>query len=266
MSTDPITATQELPVDGSSVLIGYIHSAMPLPDVALTLTDQTGAQVARTHSDDNGQFRFSGIRAGAYVLVAAKDGYQPHAETMTLRSGQPQRVELALDPAGSVYGLVHDSRSGQPVPAAAVSAIGSDGEVVGSTISDPDGQYRITGIAAATVTLVVAAAATEPTATVLQLDAGDGVPNRALDLAVETFGVLTGTVTADGHAVAALELSLYDEQGTAVATTVTDHNGAYHFDRVPAGNYTVRSAAHPPQARPVSAEARQFDVSLAAAL
>lgn len=101
----------------------------------------------------------------------------------------------------------------------------------------PDGAYRITGLDADAVMLVVAAPGADPRATEAELGGGEHV----VDLALDTYSTLSGTVTVDGHPVERLQLALYAQDGRATATTVTDRAGVYRFDRIKAGEYTLAS-------------------------
>ena len=233
----------------------------PLPEVALTMTDHAGAQLARTYSGPDGRFRFPEVSAGTYVLIASRVGYQPQAETLVLDSATAEPV-LLLTPASGVHGTVHDRSSGRPVAAAAISAVGPTGDVLASTMSDPDGKYRVTGIVATTITLVVAAAEADPVATVVRLDTGGASPERTVDIAVDTHSALTGRVTVRGSAAAGLPLTLRDQDGHIVDTAVTDEAGQYRFERITAGSYTLRSSTRPAQTTAVSREATNADVYL----
>src|SRR5699024_5495408 len=79
--------TPKQPRDGgSATLAGGVRSGRrALSGVALTLTDQAGAQVARCSSGPDGQFEFPVVATGTYLVIAAVDGYQPHAQSLTVR-------------------------------------------------------------------------------------------------------------------------------------------------------------------------------------
>jgi hypothetical protein len=214
-------------------LSGRVHSALrPLPGTTLTLTDRAGGQVGRAHTGPAGEFLVTGLAPGSYVVIFSRSGYQPHAQVMML--GDPP-LDVTLEPAVSVHGVVHDRDSGHPVGAATVTAVGPGGEVIASTVSDPDGAYRIAGIDADAITLVVAAPGADPRATVVDLGGTDLEVNLALD----TYSEVSGTVTVDGRPVGHLTLALHAPGRTL--TTVTDQHGRYRFDRVKAGEYVLAS-------------------------
>lgn len=244
-------------------LTGRVGSARgPLPEVALTMTDRAGAQVARTHSGPDGQFRLPDVGAGTYILIASRDGYRPHAETTVLDAATAGPIEVTLAAAHSLHGTVHERGSGRPVAAAAVSAIGQAGDVLASTVSDPDGRYRINGVEATSLTLVVAAAAADPVAMVVQTDSSGSTAEQAVDVAVDTYRELSGRITMGATAVAGLPLTLHDSEGHPVAAAITDRTGGYRFERVKAGDYTVRSGTSAAQVTAVSSKATNVDVTL----
>jgi hypothetical protein len=239
-----------------TTLSGRVHSALrPLPGTILTVTDRVGAQVARGRTGPDGAFQFAGLAPGSYVVIFSRPGYQPHAEVV-VPSAVP--LDVVLEPATSVRGVVHDRDSGQPVGAATVTAVGPDGEVIASTVSDPDGAYRITGLDADAVMLVVAAPGADPRATEVELGGGEHV----VDLALDTYSTLSGTVTVDGHPVERLHLALYAQDGRATATTVTDRAGAYRFDRIKAGEYTLASVTSAGRTLALASDTTTVDVTM----
>jgi Carboxypeptidase regulatory-like domain len=239
-----------------TTLTGRVRSAArPLPGTILTLTDRAGAQVGRSQAGPNGEFQFTDLEPASYVVIFTRTGFHPHAE-LAVPSAVP--LDVLLQPATSVHGVVHDRETGKPVGAATITAVGPAG-VVASTMSDPDGGYRITGIDADTVTLVVAAPGADPLATDVDLDRA---ATHRVDFALDTYSTLTGTVTIDGHPVEHLHLALYGPDGSPAAAAVTDHTGAYRFDHVKAGRYTLASVTSHGHTVAVAAEATTADVTL----
>ena len=197
-----------------------------------------------------------------------RDASQPQVRDQTepVFPQRDQHIEFrggglaTLEPAISVHGIVHDRDSGQPVGAATVTAVAAGGEVVASTVSDPDGRYQVTGIDADTVTLVVVAPGADPRAQEVPL--GRGTDFR-VDLALDTYSTLTGRVTADGHPVENLRLALCAPDGWTEATAVTDHDGTYRFDRVKAGQYVLASVTGPGRTVVLAQDATSADLELA---
>jgi protocatechuate 3,4-dioxygenase beta subunit len=249
----------------SASLTGRVHTATkPLSGVTLTLTDSVGSQISRATSADDGRFRFDGLRPGHYILIARRPGYEPHAVSVTATifdQARPTLIGIELKTITSVTGIVHDPQTGHPVPAAAVLALDPAGEVIAATTSDPDGRYRLDGIATTTVTIAVATPGADPVARVIELGTATG-SDHLVDLPVHTLGTLTGTVTTAGQGVPGLTLYLHDQHGRKVDTTVTDDHGMYRFDSVPSGRYMIRSATSLPHTAAIGARDVVSDVTL----
>jgi carboxypeptidase family protein len=244
-------------------LTGRVRSLLrPLPDVMLTLTDRVGAQVARDRTGPDGGFRLAGIRPGSYVAIFSRTGYRPHAEMVVLHADRTSPLDVTLEPTTRVRGVVRDRRSGEPIAAAAVTAVDPGGEVIASTVSDPDGSYRIVGIDAAEITLVVAMPGAEPVATAIRLDAGGSGTEHDIDLNVDLHSTLTGTITALGQPVTRLPLTLRDDQGRTVGSTVTDEKGAYRFEQIVPGRYTLHSVTRLPKVTTIAPLSTTADVVL----
>jgi hypothetical protein len=82
----------------------------------------------------------------------------------------------------------------------------------------------------------VAAPGADPRATVVDLGRGTDLE---VNLALDTYSEVSGTVTVDSRPVEHLTLVLHSPGTTQ--TTVTDRNGAYRFERVKAGQYVLAS-------------------------
>lgn len=263
-----IEDTEQAPAQHSvgerpGVVTGRVRSGgRSLAEAALTVTDQAGSQVARTISDRDGGFEFSALGPGVYLVIAALDGYQPHAEALTVGPRRTEPLDIVLSQAAGVYGVVQDQNTGAPIDGAVVTAVSSLGEVLTSSVSDSDGSYRIGGFEARNITLVAATATTEPVATVVEFAATGATPLRKVDLAVEAPCALGGTITVVGEPVAGLPLTLHDPAGRVVATTLTEEDGSYRFEGLKPDAYTLRSHTSSPRATALSAEASTTDIVL----
>ncbi|WP_246134928.1 MSCRAMM family protein [Prauserella rugosa] len=234
-------AYADLEVTANDVLSGVVHGGhRPLAEVTVTVTDRTGSQCARATTDANGVFRVPGLEPGSYVLVFARAGYRPQA-TVVPPGAVPSRLDITLEPTAGVRGTVRDRIAGRPIPGATVTAIGENGEVIGSSVSDEDGAYLLGGVHAAQITLVAAAPLADPIATVVALDG----PATDVDLELELRGALTGVLTSGGWPLSGVRLLLRNGDGAVVSSTVSDDAGRYRFGSVVPGAYTVTTA--PPE-------------------
>ena len=91
-----------------------------IPDAQVTLRDPVGG-TSKTTTDGRGQYRFDGLRPGAYEIGASRQGFAPATRALTL-SAQPRTVDITLLVAGGATSIdVNDvagraTASGMEVP------------------------------------------------------------------------------------------------------------------------------------------------------
>jgi hypothetical protein len=241
------------------LLTGRVHTARrPLPGTTLTLVDHAGVQMGLSRTGSGGEFQITGLTPGSYVVIFSRAGYQPKAEAVRPGPGTSP-LDVTLEPAVAVHGIVREADSGQPVGAATVTAVDPGGQVIASTVSDPDGSYLITGIDADAITLVAAAPGADPRATTVELARST---DYQANLALDTYSTLRGTIIVDGRPAGHVRLALHTSDGRTAATTITDENGAYRFDRVKAGQYVLASTTSAGQTVPLPPDVTTADLSL----
>jgi hypothetical protein len=223
---------------------GHVRRAdgSPAADAVLTLINHSGQQVARGISAGDGEYRLHAPLDGMYVLIASSTGHQPQASTLRV-AGEPVVTDVVLTGTARAVGLVHAEPG--PVAGATVTLTDPRGEVVGSVSTAGDGRYVFGDLLGGSYTLVASAAGFRPYATALAVpDSGE----IATDILLSGAATLTGTAVGgpDGRPVADARVTLVDAAGTVVAMTRTDDNGAYTFDELPQGEYTVIASGYPP--------------------
>src|SRR6185295_6091076 len=97
---------------------------------------------SKTTTDGRGQYRFDGLRPGAYEIGASRQGFAPATRSLTL-TGQPRTVDITLLVAGGATSIdVNDvagraTASGMEVP---------NREIPSYTVSVPERVLREQGI------------------------------------------------------------------------------------------------------------------------
>ena len=242
--------------------------------VATTTTDAHGAY-AFTNLEE-GTYKVRVRKEGPIVdLVQTEDPDATKDNTsgdITLELNDPikENVNFGYISDNSISGTVYrdDNRSGalnsgeSGYPEQTVQLLDKDGTVIATTKTDANGMYSFDKLPDGTYSVKVvkdgALADNEQT----------GDPDSTLDNASEPitldeanptkkdvdFGYvpdyfIKGTIYRDGNRSGALDtdeklyegvtVQLRDADGTVVATTTTDADGAYSFDKLPAGTYTV---------------------------
>ena len=195
------------------------------------------------------------------------------SEPITLNNDNPSKTDVNFGYVNnnSLSGTVYrdDSRNGDQdgtepgYSGVTVQLLDKDGNVVGTTTTDKDGKYSFSKLPDGTYSVKVVKDgeladteqtedpdatkdnASEPVTlgednpTKDHIDFGY-VPDYSIHGLVYRDGDRDEThgVTEKGYANQTVELR--DKDGKVVATTTTDANGAYSFEKLPAGDYTVK--------------------------
>lgn len=227
---------------------------------------------AMTGSD--GSYLIERIPAGEYQAGATSHGYYPsEPTTVTVVDGEPAEIDFALEPLafGRVEGMVADAVTGEPLAGTHVAlwrSVMDAGDGAGSSpgggglwlhaVTGDDGRYAIENVPADDYEGRVWAFGYFPPEPV-QLTVLEGETtevNFILDPLV--FGNIEGTVTdgTTGLPIANALVFASPQWVTAEAgrdgeesekgrwnMAVTDENGFYRLEDVPAGAWTVRAFA-----------------------
>ena len=169
-STTPQRDARPAPAPATGTIVGVVTTADAQRRPLRRVRVQAGAPSMKLPramiTGDDGAFRFDGLPAGDYSLLAVKDGYVPTdaagghpprpSRPVTLAGGQSVRVNIALPRGAVITGTVTDV-DGLPAQGITVSAlsrrfVGFQGEYryVGSGLpaatTDDRGVYRIYGL------------------------------------------------------------------------------------------------------------------------
>ncbi|MGV9276722.1 MFS transporter [Streptomyces griseosporeus] len=220
------------------------HDGTVVPRAALTLIDVAGQQVGRGASGEDGRYALSTPGAGSYVLIAAAEGHQPQAVSVTVGE-RPVELDVVLGGAGRLAGSVLTA-DGTPVRDATVTLTNVHGEVVAATRSSREGGYVITELVAGEYTLAASAPAFRPAALPVTVQAAR---ETRQDIELAGGAVLRGTVRAGGgRPVEDARVTLLDAAGNVVDTLTTGADGTFRFVDLSSGEYTVIAAGYPPVA------------------
>ncbi|WP_084461856.1 MFS transporter, partial [Nocardia kruczakiae] len=240
---------------GDAPVSGHIHreDGQSVPGAALTLIDQRGHQVSRATTDGAGGYHLSVPDAGNYVLIVSAEGHQPAAVNVAIGS-EPQTVDLTLQGSGELSGIVTEG-PGRPLAGVTVTLTDRRGEVVGAAVTGADGAYACHGIVAGIYTLVAVAGHRRPDAATLTVPE-TGVLRYDIELA--PTAVLSGRVRSARGPVAHAHVAVLDSGGAVVAAALTDGDGRYRIDDLPAGDYTVVGRGYPPASARVAVDGEQI--------
>lgn len=206
-----------------------------------------------------GKFKITGVKRGEQVIQVTADGYTPFSARILMEdqmSGKPQVLRLL--PAGAARGQVVDA-AGRPVAGAKIYVaeavhmfhkVRADAEA----LTGPSGEFLVRGLGDGTAYRFLAKAPDK----VLAGSEGTtfGVSGETVEdvlIIVEEGATIQGRVTDDtGVAVANVPVILekppfldawippnFGVGQKDTLSVLTDENGAYRFEGLYAGNYTV---------------------------
>jgi len=248
---EPEPAPPQLQVSG----VVRRNASRPLADAQVTLADQSGRQVGRTVSDEDGRYTLPLTHGGTFLLIVAAAQLAPTASLVAI-GDSPVVRDVTLAGRSAITGRVlrherHDDTD-QPVADALVTLTDVTGEVVGSTRTGSDGGYSFERLMGGSYVLTAQSPDHRPLARGIEVAESGAL---ACDLVVTGGGRLAGTVVAgDGRGVREATVTLVDAEGQVVAATTTGEDGDYLFDDLGAGRYTLTAAGYAPVALPVSVE------------
>jgi EmrB/QacA subfamily drug resistance transporter len=156
-----------------SGLSGTVHitgAAQPFGGAVVTLIDLRGDVVVTTTTGSDGRFSFAGLPQGLYTLTAAATAVHPVARGVDVPGYGDVTHDIELAPRAQLVGSVRTATAGAPVPEALTTLLDSDGHVVGSAITDVDGDFVFDGLQAGAYTVI--ATGYPPVATEVHLNPG----------------------------------------------------------------------------------------------
>ena len=197
------------------------HNEGPEVGVGLTLTNSELTFKTMTTSAPEGQYDFTGVPPGTYVLTASQFGRIPSSATVHVVAAKTSKQNLTLVassstvlPASSyIKGSVADSRASGPLPCdrtavplkdpktecfATVTVSNSQGAVLAKVRTDPHFGFTIPdqsgeGLTPGLYTLTVTAPGYEPTVQQVPLGQAQTLPIGVINLPV--LGLVSGTIT-----------------------------------------------------------------------
>ncbi|MFF1695345.1 MFS transporter [Streptomyces sp. NPDC058257] len=246
--TPPSQAPQAA-VRTGPVVHGHIHSSTGAArSSTVTLISLTGRQLSRTVARSDGGYDLTAPGAGTYVLIAAAEGHQPQAATVTV-GDEPLAYDILLSGTRGLSGGIRDA-AGLPVGAAMVIVTDARGEVLATGQSGQDGEFAFGDLPAGEFTVAVNAEGHRPAAAPVIV--GDGGPGR-VEIALVPGTWLRGEVRsgADQRLLPDARVTLVDAAGNVAATATTDAEGVYAFTDLDTGEYSVIASGYPPLSTPL---------------
>ena len=243
----------------------------PIPGVTVTLYNVTDPNnIVRVDSritGADGSYNFGQVPIGDLLIrFDVPNGYNARADYLLSTQSNVVYVEnfelVPIPP--TLTGTITCGETGNPIPGVTVTLYDENGNAIATATTDANGIYSFGPGEVPFGNLEIRFP---------NIPGGYNTPaNRPIATApggvyVENFGLvpipptLTGTITSGvtGNPVPGVTVTLYDENGDAIATTTTDENGIYSFGpgEVPFGDLEIRFSNIPdgyntPANRPIT--------------
>lgn len=268
-------------LDKGGAISGTIYSAedsTTLQGAVVRVFSATGNVLHRAVTDERGDYRVVGLRTGDYYVHAKAEGYEGefyddahdrsnatlvHVEAGNETEGIDFYLEKINNDLGSIAGVISSDSNGNPIPHAFVLAVPvvPPGQAF-FDLTDQFGFYRLNGLQAASYIVLAWAPGyvgefyddvtnwTE--ATLVNVTTGVEVKDINFGLTPTPHGPyhIRGRLRRAGTLAAVANAAIFaiNVDGQVIASTVTNVDGSYTLDELPAGSYKVMSStAHAPE-------------------
>ncbi|OQX23245.1 MAG: hypothetical protein BWK80_27000, partial [Desulfobacteraceae bacterium IS3] len=236
-----------------------------IPNVAVELLDSDGNVIDETTSNPDGSYTFGNVVPGDYtVRESDPDGFTsttPNSVPVTVPEGSAGVVNFGDHTAGAVTGIVFNdlNKDGiqnpgeDGIPNVRVELFDADGNLADVTTTDADGNYSFDSVTPGSYTVRETnpsgfSSTTPDSVPVTVPEGGGGVLNFGDRKIGTVTGIVFNDVNGDGvksageDGIPAVKVELLDSNGKVIATTATNPDGAYSFENVAPGTYTVRES------------------------
>jgi len=231
------------PTPGS--LSGFVTDVItgnPIPGTIIIVSTDTGAIITTAVADQFGQYLVPDLNPGSYRATATADGFTTDLASFTIQPNATSVLSFALSPSpGTISGVISDRQSGQLLAGVSVIArqLSSAGPIVGTTLTNSDGQYAFAALSPNSYTIVASLQdfGSESASTVV-------LPNQTSTvniLLTNNPGSVTGIVTNEetGALLANVLIRLFTNTGVLISSVLTDSAGRYFINGFSAGQYRL---------------------------
>ncbi len=212
---------------------------VPIAGANVSLNGTSGSTVSGTV----GNYQLGALVNGTYTLYVNASGYQHFAGKLTVLGDTWMNVALSAIPPSSytISGYVTSYATGAALAGAAVS-LTYYGSTFGSTTSNAQGAYALSGVLNATYTLSATLNGYNPTSLTVTVQGSSLVQNLSLAPLPPMAYYITGTIS-DNVTALPIAGALVSINTTAVLTNTTGTSGTYTLTPIYAGTYAISVSA-----------------------
>lgn len=211
----------------------------------ITVISGSGIIVASTLTDQEGNYILSGLSPGNYNVIFSAEGYVSQTVMITLNRGETVILNAALqsNPA-TLTGYVREAKTLSPIENALIQVFSTDGTLIGTTLTDMNGNYTVSGLPGGTV--VVVARATGYQSQLQSITLTRGTTSNLNFLLAGNPASVRGTVTDSqtGQPIPQVLVQIFPiGSRVPIRSTLTDPDGFYILTGLPPGTYVIRFTA-----------------------
>ncbi len=253
----------------------------PVPFAEIAVTPDETSYTRYDVASVAGEYLVEGLEAGTYY-VHIRDAFTYQSELYNglpcpagncePKTGTPVQVGLsaitndidfALQPGGTIAGVVTNSETGEPIPHAIVVVADLAGNTVGQSETNYQGKYQVVGLASGFYVAYTKFTSARdeiydgtpcPGGPDTGCTFSDGTPitvtgpavTSGINFALEPFASISGTVSdhATGQPLSFIQVTAYGVGGLFVTSEYTDSSGHYRLGGLPVGDYFLRTEAY----------------------
>lgn len=214
----------------------------PIANASIALIHANGTQIVQTTTSSlTGSYSFLGVTAGNYTVRVSASGYRTRLLGVIVKDNVNRTANHSLRTNPSTLtGQVVSQLTSLPVANATVNVFRA-GIIVGSTTTNASGAYTLSGLFSGSFTVTSSATGFANVTLGTSLSTGQ---TKTLNFSLPVNpGTVTGTVRQSSGTPIANAVVRLTQNGTTMASTVTNGVGVYTLTGVLQGTYTVQAQA-----------------------
>jgi|GEM_PF-3340491 len=230
--TIQVNGTGTLPSNSITGTVTDSSTALPLPNVAITVSDSLGTHTATT--DSNGTYTILEVADGSFTAIFEKGGYIKQTINGTKTAGQVSTLHVQLAPIPTLTLQITSPQSGAVLNSSPLTVTGSVSKNAQVTVNGT--QATVSGN---TFTATLSLSEGQNTIAATAIDAYNQTITSSVIVTLVTKGTIKGIVTDSltGQPIPSAQASITDSL-SIIHTTFTDPAGQYSIPTVSQGLYS----------------------------
>ena len=220
--------------------------------------------ICYANTDHSGNYTVGGLLTGTYYVGTSNSQYfiDEYYDNVTNKidaklvgvtiGSDTHNINFSLTRKGSISGRVTRESDGTGIQGVYINVYNTSWHLVSSVYTENSGNYIVRGLLTGSYYVGTSNnlnfideyynnVTNKTEATLVSVTVGSDTPNINFSLAMK--GWISGKVTreSDGAGIQGIQISVYDSSWNWVNSSYTDYYGKYIVDRLPAGNYYLKT-------------------------